>query len=77
MTSADGPAYRTAVEVSLPVRSVPGWRPLEFPLGLWSAPKRFPGVGARPEETNDHEMPPWWSDVHALLLQQITWLWYW
>ena len=33
----------------LPVQKVPGWRALEFPLGLWVAPKRLPGADTEAE----------------------------
>ena len=42
----------------LPVRKVPGWRALGFPLGLRVAPKRFPGADAEAEEADEGRTAP-------------------
>ena len=50
----------------VPVRKVPGWRALGFPIGLWAAPRRIPGAEAGAEEAGEGGTPPWWPDVCGL-----------
>ena len=51
----------------LPARKVPGRRALGFPLGLWVAPKRFPGADAEAEEAGEGGTVPCYLGVYVLL----------
>ena len=51
----------------LPVLKVPGWGALGFALGLWVAPKRFPGAGTEAEEAGEGGTAPCWPRVYVLL----------